>query len=283
MYKLDPSFRDVRSFYRRLYAQVGLPVPSSNVSTSRMIETLNDQLRDFHAVIVIDNLDTVENINTLLSTLKPLLNRRVRAVVTTREIASIGAAASMALTAYLRPLTAVETVKAFLDWHVQHYQTQRPRLAEVARRLDDKRTIKALIDKSGGIPLIMQLVLNDVETKSWAYVEKLPNLDLSSEFLDYLYRARWDELDRLGAVGATAQRLVDFVGTQQMRGKHTTFADLNKWAQNAGTQEVLTEALDALEDRFLLLNRDLDKGIFSVFPSLADFIKKRATPNAPTN
>jgi hypothetical protein len=68
MYKLDPSFRDIRSFYRRLYAQVGLPVPSSNVSTNRMIETLNDQLRDFHAVIVIDNLDTVDNINTLLST-----------------------------------------------------------------------------------------------------------------------------------------------------------------------------------------------------------------------
>ncbi len=283
IYKLDPSFRDVRSFYRRLYTQVGLPAPPANVLTRRMIDTLNEQLRDFPAVIVVDNLDTVANVDVLLSTLQPLLSRNVRAVATTRTITSVEAVSPLALTVHLKPLSSIETARSFLHWHIQHYLPKRPRLAGVEKGLTDRRDVEALIKKTGGVPLVMQLVLNDVETKTWAYVERLPALHLSSEFLDYLYKARWEELDRLSAVGTVAQQLIGFVGTQQMKGKRVTFDELNKWAQKVGGRAVLSDALDALEDRFLILNRDTEKGNFSVFPSLAEFVQKKVAAHVSTN
>lgn len=164
IFQLDPSFSDPRSLYRRLYAQVGLPAPSARISAAKMAETLAIQLRDFSAVIVLDNLDTVAEIDNLLATLIPLLSRRVRAIITTRELASLQQVRPQALMVYLRPLTSVETAQSFLQWHLSHYPPRGSQKAEFEQRIKDRRLVQQIIDKTGGIPLIMQLVLNDKGT-----------------------------------------------------------------------------------------------------------------------
>jgi hypothetical protein len=275
VYKIDPSFSDTRSFYQRLYTQVGLPTPPANTSTAHMIDMLGKQLRDFSAVIVVDNLETIKDIQALLTTLQPLLARDVRALVTTRTIGGLNPISPLALAVNLRPITTVENARAFLYWHIQHYQSRRPRLAEIGKGLTDKHAVEVLIRKTGGIPLVMQLVLNDVETKTWMYVENLPVLQLSSELLDYLYKERWNELEQLRPVGKVAQQLIQFIGAKQMAGKRVSFNDLTKWAKQVNVQDSLNAGMNALEDRFLLLNRDIEKGNFSVFPSLAEFVKER--------
>jgi hypothetical protein len=274
--KLDPTFSDARSFYRRLYSQIGLPPPAPNTSSKRMVSELNEQLRDFRAVIVVDNLDTVRESSKLLATLKPLLSRDIRAVVTTREIKDAGITSPIAMMVNLKPLSNIEDAKAFLHWHIEHYKRKRPKLDEVEKGLADKSHVEKLVKKTGGVPLIMQLVLNNIEVETWDYIEHIPSITLSSELLDYLYQQRWDELSSLDAIGKTAQRVVEFIAAQQMRGKQVTSADLNKWAQKEGVSDSLNSALDELDKRFLILNRDPEKGNFSVFPSLADFVQKEA-------
>lgn len=283
IFKLDPSFSDPRSLYRRLYAQVGLPAPPLRTNAAKMAETLTLQLRDFSAVIVLDNLDTVAEINNLLATLTPLLSRRIRAIVTTRELATLRGVRQQALMVYLRPLTSAATVQSFLQWHLSHYPPRRSQKTEFEQRIKDQRLMQQLIDKTGGIPLIMQLVLNDIETKSWAYIEQLPTLPLAKELLDYLWKARWNELIQLGLSGIAAQRLVQYVGGQQMRGKRVTLDDLHTWSLNNLAGVTLGEALLLLEERFLILNRDIKKGNFAVFPSLAEFMQQQTIGNVATN
>lgn len=279
IFRLDPSFSDPRSLYRRLYAQIGLPAPSPRLSAAKMAEALTVQLRDFSAVIVLDNLDTVEDIDNLLTTLTPLLSRQVRAIITTRELATLRQARQQALMIYLRPLTSVATAQSFLEWHLSHYPPRPSQKAEFAQRIKDRRLVQKIIEKTGGIPLIMQLVLNDVGTKSWAYLDQLPNLPLAKELLDYLWKARWNELLQLGARGIAAQQLVQFVCNQQMRGKRVTLDDLHTWSLNNLTGATLDTALLVLEERFLILNRDIKQGNFAVFPSLAEFTQQQTVGN----
>lgn len=272
--KLDQTFHDTRSFYRRLTSQVGLPPPAPNTSAQRMVDNLNEQLRDFRAVIVLDNLDSVKDAGALIATLQPLLGRDVRAIVTTREIDSLDVTSPASLAVSLKPLTAISDAKAFLLWHVAHYKQKRPRLSEVEKGLNDKRRVEMLIKKTGGVPLIMQLAVNDVEFKTWDYIERLPVYPVASQLLDYLYRQRWDDLSNLGAVGKTAQRLVAFVAARQMKGKRVGTLELDNWGQKEGVTDSLSQALEELDKRFLVLNRDPAKGNYSIFPSLADFVGK---------
>jgi len=274
VYKLDPRFRDVRSFYRRLYIQLGLPTPSQSMSPRKMAEEIKERLRDYRAVIVVDNLETVDDTQALLSHLEPLLERDVRAIVTTRQIEHTSKVNPMSMIVNLKPLTDVETAKLFLQWHITHYSPRRPKLIEAGKGLENKRHIKSLIKKTGGIPLIMQLVINDVEDKTWAYVERLPDILLSYKLLNYLYKQRWDDLAELGNVGETAQQLVLYIGAQQSRGKRVTFADLDRWSQKESRQGQITRALSELEDRFLILSRDTEKGNFFLFPSFIEFLQQ---------
>lgn len=274
IFKLDQEFKDTSSLYRRLYAQIGLPPPSRNTSVNRMVEELNEQLHDFSAVIVLDNLDSVPDTGVLLSTLSPLLGKNIRAVVTTREIVQVTSTSPTALVVKVNPLDSMENAVAFLEWHVRHFQRRDSNLAKVAVGFSDKRLIRMLIKKTGGVPLVMQLAVNDVARKSWDYIKQIPDFRLSSERLDYLYRARWVELDNLGAVGLSACQVLEFVAAQQRRGKRVTSETLRKWAQKQGMSGTLDQALFELEARFLIRNTDVKKGSFSIFPSLADFVQR---------
>lgn len=273
--ELMPSYYDVASFFERLCNQLGLPYRPGRTRNRRALGDIRDRIEGRRAVMVVDNLETVSRGEELLDSLQTLCTRDTRVIVTTRKTSGLTPKMSGILVVHLKPLEDFEDAHRFLHWHIQTYSNQHPGLRNLKRDIENKRRVHRLIERTGGIPLLMQLVLSDIARFSWDYIDKLPHL-FGKGLLDFLYATRWEELQNLGNDGIVAQHLLRWVAREQYRGKKVTFNRLREWAvENEGIQSPQA-ALRILQERFLIVNHDPRQGNFALFPSLVEFLHKQS-------
>lgn len=274
-----PGFDDLDSFYRRLAAQTGLTNYPENVGWRAIISDLKARLAGQRALIVLDNLDDFGNEegerrerSAFFESIQSLLGRDVRALVTTRK-ADI--TVSNAVVINLNPISRddVALARQFVSWHIDRFVPLNPRLANVRNMLTDKKQIRRLLEKTGGVPLIMQVVVSRIAFEKLGYLDRLPEL-LPGELLDYLYREHWDELSTLGEVGRLARDLLWYMASTNYSGRKMTGDVLRERARLAGQESLFSDALRLLVERFLLVDREPTSkaGNFVIFPSLREFV-----------
>ncbi len=261
----EPGYYDPASFYNRMCNQLGLPM----LNGKQAIEAIRDRLVGRKAIIVVDNLETVDQGNKILDSLNAITSRDIRAIVTTRKVVGVKTLGKDAFIVQLQPLIDARTTGQFLLWHIEQHQYQHPALRDLTN--DINRYIGWLIDRTGGIPLLMQLVLSDAARYSWDYVQTLPSL-FGEALLDFLYQARWDDLGEQSQAGDVAKKLLRWIAQEQYRGKEITSKEISNWARNTNIEMHMSAALSLLFERFMIINQDPLMGNFSIYPSLAEFI-----------
>jgi len=266
--QLPPGYYDSETFYNRIADQLGLP----SLSKRQAVNAIKDRLVGRRAVIVVDNLEIVKGGDEILDSLKIITSRDVRAIITTRKVSGVKNLDSDLFVVQLQPLTDLGIAERFLLWHIEQYQYQHPALQELRKNI--KPYIKWMIDRTGGIPLLMQLVLSDAARYSWDYVEMLPSL-FGEALLNFLYQARWDDLGSQNQEGEVAKQLLKWSAQEQYRGQLITAKQILDWAKNYNMEMHLSGALSLLFERFMIINRDPIKGNFSIYPSLVEFLSKR--------
>lgn len=264
------GYETVSGFYQRLCTQLGVPYENDDLA----LADIRRRLVHRRAVIVVDNLETVAQGDRLLQSLLKITNRDIRAVVTTRRAAGLNALSKQHLLVHLNPLQQPDAASVFLHWHVEQHSQTHPDLAKLRDDLGDKKKAGWLIERSGGVPLLMQLLLSDIARSSWEQVRQLPSL-YGPELLDFLYAARWQELQQLGQPGLLARELLQWLRQEQFSNRRITAKRLNEWAQQKGHESGLNEALTLLHERFLIVNSDRQKGNYAIFPSLAEFLETK--------
>jgi len=271
---LVPAYYDTTTFIERLCAQVSLPFDRNRDDARRMLTPIKDRLAGRRAVIVLDNLETVTDSDDLYRVVSELASRDRRVIITTRKATGLHVLERNKRIVHLRPLIRPDAVEDFLVWHIQQYQSEYFELRQLRQDIHHKTHLTRLIERTGGIPLLMQLVISDVARLSWDYVDRLPSL-FGHELLDYLYRERWSELGACGADGELAQQLLRLIAREQYQGKKVTLERIGHWAQEHRRADQLSTAARLLIERFLVVNHDPVRGNFTVFPSLAEFLQKQ--------
>ncbi|HID08250.1 MAG TPA: hypothetical protein EYP10_14010 [Armatimonadetes bacterium] len=269
--RIKPAFYSVVTFYTRVCEQLGLP---SVDDQKQALVAIKDRLFGRRAVIVVDNLETVRRGDELLRSLQALTTRDIRVVVTTRDVKDLRELTTDILIVHLLPIKELEVVRTFLEWHIRQHQDENPRLQALLGDLKEKKRLRWLVERTGGVPLLIQLVFSDVARFSWEYLEELPHL-FGNELLSFLYQARWDELGSLGEEGQMARGLLRWIAKEQYKGKKVTFKRLTQWAQMQGKTDLLTDSLRLLYERFLIVNHNPDHGDFALFPSLVEFVEQQ--------
>ena len=122
----------------------------------------------------------------------------------------------------------------------------------------------------------MQLLISNIARSSWKHIDQLPHL-YGAELLDFLYKERWSGLATHGSSGALAREILIWLKQAHYKNKKITTKRLKKWAEAEGREGLLDEALTLLYERFLVINSDHDKGNFSIFPSLVEFLEKQSS------
>jgi AAA domain len=265
--QLPPGYYDIESFYARLCDQLGLPA----LPKSQAIGAIKDRLVGRKALILADNLETVKKGSEILDSLGAITSRDIRAIVTTRQSLGVGVLNSNLFVVQLRPLVDEKIAEEFLLWHIEEYRYQQPALEGLKKGLN--QYVKWLVGRTGGIPLLMQLVLSDAARYSWDYLHTLPTL-FGKALLDFLYEARWAELGDQNEEGQVAKQLLKWIAEEQYRRRAITSEELVDWARNNNSEPKLSAALSLLFERFLLINGDPLKGNFSIYPSLAEYVGK---------
>ena len=267
--QLPPGYYDVETFYNRICDQLGLP----GLSKRQAVNAIKDRLVGRRAVIVVDNLEIVKGGDEILNSLKVITSRDVRAIITTRKVSGVKNLDGDLFVVQLQPLTDLGIAERFLLWHIEQYQYQHPALQELRKNI--RPYIKWMIDRTGGIPLLMQLVLSDAAHYSWDYVEMLPSL-FGEALLNFLYQARWNDLGSQNQEGEVAKQLLKWIAQEQYRGQLITSKQILDWAKNYNIEMHLSGALSLLFERFMIINRDPVNGNFSIYPSLVEFLGKRS-------
>lgn len=272
--ELGPEVYDETSFTKKVAGQLGLPDEKYGQGGAEFVAAVRERLAGRRAFIIIDNLDTLNQADNLLKTLAQITNRDVRAILTTRSVSAIGAFPGANLTVHLRPISDASQAHRLLRWHVEHYAGEQPDLQRLQQELTPNR-LETIIERTGGIPLLMQLLFNDVARNSWDCVTSLPTL-FSQQLLDYLYETRWDELGNLGEAGRQARNILRWITLEQYRGRTVSFRRLADWAGREGDQSLLPLSMRQLQQRFLVLNSDdFGAGNYAIFPSLARFVSTK--------
>jgi hypothetical protein len=267
------GYYDPSTFYKQLCAQLGLPAPE-RTHAGTTLQHIRDRLEGRRAVILVDNLESVSRDTELLKAVQQLASRDNRIIVTSRAVSSRTVNSANILLVRLKPLTHFETARDFLQWHIKTHAAAHPDLAKLQQDLKNEKLVRPLLARTGGIPLLVQLVLSDVARFSWTYLDGLPDL-FGPDLLDFLYQERWQELERRGEAGRQAQALLHFIGKEQYLGHKITFDRLNQWVIHTGLGSSSQAALQLLQERFLIVNHDLQQGHFAIFPSLAEFLSKQ--------
>ncbi len=268
--QLKPAFYNASSFYKRLCSQLGLP-PLTGGQASQAIQ---DRLLGNRVLIVVDNLDTVEKGTELLTSLRHLTSRDVRVIVTTRETVGLKHLSIDYLLVNLALLKDVMDVSRFLRWHTEQYQDQHTDLNNLIKDINNTRRIKWLTEKTGGNPLLLQLVWSDAASHSWSYVENLPEL-FGEELQNYLFELKWDELRNLAEPGLIARELLKWVAEKQNYGDRVDSKRILNWITEREKTGILSQSLNLLYERFLLINQDPQRGNYTVVPSLAAFLQRQ--------
>jgi hypothetical protein len=263
-----PGYYDVASCIRQMRTQLGLPSRSYGD-----LSDIVDRLAGRRALIVVDNLETVAGPDELLSTLGRLLGKYVRVLLTTRQVDALPALTLGSTVIHLHPISDHETLTAFLRWHVIRHADEYPLLRTIGGSPSSVQS-QRLLDRTGGVPLLLQLVYSAVARLSWSYLEGLPQL-YGNDLLTYLYAERWEDLQGQGSAGHLACSVLQLVAAAQSAGERVDMPKLRKWAESNRTLPHLHDALFLLYARFLLVNHDSINGDFVLFPSLAEFVARQ--------
>lgn len=264
------GYETMSGFYQRLCTQLGLPYENDESA----LTDIRRRLVRRRAVIVVDNLETVEQGDVLLQSLLHITSRDIRAVITTRRAVGLNFLGKQHLLLNLNPLQDQFVVSEFLRWHIDQHKQTHPALVKLKSDLGDKKRLKWLTERSGGVPLLMQLLLSDIARSSWDQVQQLPTL-FGSELLTFLYAARWEELQKLNNTGQFACQLLQWLGREQFSNRRITAKRLADWAKSQDQESLLGQALSLLHERFLIVNSDQKKGNYAIFPSLAEFLQSQ--------
>ena len=269
---LSAAFYSSEEFSARLSEQLGLPL-SPTTSRGRMTQA-RDRLAGRRAVVVVDNLESVSESSELWVELRRLASRDVRVIVTTRSVSGLVRASGVGVV-HLSGLSSLNELRLFIRCHIRAHSAGFPALARIDAELNDPVRLKRLLLRTGGSPLLIQLVVSDIARLSWSVLDQLPEL-FGPALLGYLYDDRWQELMQAGHAGLCACRILGYVANEQGRGKPVTVARLTGWLSDQGLAGAQSEALRMLQERFLLTIRGVGKGYLSVLPSLAQFVRVRS-------
>ena len=269
---IDPAYYTPKTFYKRICAQLGLPYKRSRTNHQKTLQEIRDRLEGRRAVIIVDNLETISQGAELLSAMRQLATRDTRVIVTTRNVGGLTDRTTGIFLVRLKPIKDFSEARDFIKWHIQTHVDEHPDLKKLAQDIDNKKRVQRLLERTGGVPLLIQLVMSDIARFSWNYIDNLPQL-FGRDLLDFLYHERWDELGDLDEEGFQAKQLLRFISTEQYRGKKVTFDRIRKWADETGGQVSSQVVLRLLQERFLIVNHDHKQGNLAIFPSLAEFLK----------
>lgn len=275
---LDPAYYSPETFFERLCTQLGLPYKPGKTKHARALEQIQDRLEGRRALIVADNLESVTRGTELFNAIRKLATRDTRVIVTTRDIGGLLDSAGNILVVHLSPIKDWEDAKEFVQWHIRVHVKEHPDLIKLEHDIEDRSRILRLVERTGGIPLLIQLVISDIARSSWKVIDLLPNV-FGKELLDFLYRERWKELGGLGQEGSLTKKLLLFVSNEQYKGHKLTFGRIEKWAEGIASPASIQTTLHLLQERFLIVNHDPKEGNFAVFPSLAYFLKQQGSGN----
>ncbi|MCS7016675.1 MAG: AAA family ATPase [Gemmatales bacterium] len=264
-----PGFTTAAGLCQRLCSQLGLPFESEE----QALRDIRGRLIGRHAIIVVDNLETVLHNDPILRILSSLSNREVRSLVTTRKVSHWPTLSTPHLLVTLNPLKSHDAVIEFLRWHIDRYQGTHPRLSNLVADIQNRSHLEWLIERSGGIPLLLQLLISNVARSSWVEMRRLPSL-FGDSLLAYLYEAHWQELEGLDSTGILAREILLWINQQQFENRKITYKRLSAWIQNRYSELELREALTELYSRFLVINRDPNGGNFAIVPSLSEFLSR---------
>ncbi len=271
---IEPGYYDVASCYERLCSQLALPYKPEQMDEKQLLTAICDRLVGRRALIVLDNLETVKDSEALIRALRTITSRDIRAIITTRGTSGLQSFAADMMLVQLQPIQSTQNAHALLTWHIDRHQDEHPRLGELRPALADPKKINWLIGRTGGIPLLMQLVFSDIARYSWGYLDELPHL-LGQDLLNFLYQSRWEELGSYAYAGAMGRQLLHWIAAEQYRGQRISLERIVQWGQHQERPEFLAEALRLLHERFLILNQDPAQGNFAVFPSLVEFLQRQ--------
>ena len=270
---VEAGYEDVSTFYAKLRTQLGMPELDGSAANRYPTRMIRARLIGRRAVIVLDNLDTVADGSKLLELLRALSSHDVRILVTTRNVKELDSLTYKTMVVNLRPIATVSSCRQFLRWHVAHFQAEYEDLRQLNPDEIGDMQIQALIARTGGIPLLVQIIISTIARTDWAYIDDLPHL-FGAALLRFLYAERWQELSHAEAAGFLARQILVWVAHQQYRDEGVTFELLDQWAEEHSGTDELQQALRLLNERFLLVNHDFEHGYLTVVPSLAEFLEQ---------
>lgn len=274
---IDSTIYDVGSFYMRLCAQLSIPFRDDGKGNRWALEAIKNRLDRRRATIVVDNLDTVSQGDELLSSLRSLANRDIRIIVTTRTVADIEVSDAGILVVKLKPLSNFHDARSFMLWHIDTYASGQPELSNLRDGVSDEKQNQLLLSRTGGNPLLVQLLLSDIaRKKSWKQLGELPDFH-GRDLLRFLYDRLWQELGALGDDGQAARRVLQWIADEQYKGDRVTAKRLAAWCANDGQVINVSLALRMLYERFLINNSDLTLGNYSVQPAVIEFLQGQIT------
>ena len=271
---LNPIYYNPSTFIERLCTQLELPYKRSRSGNQKALKDLRDRLVGRRAIIVVDNLETLVEYEDLLKALRPLASRDIRVLITTRKESDLVGRASDVFVIHLNPLKSLTDARDFLSWHIRTYSSEHSDLLKLERDIENRKKVQLLLDHTGGIPLLIQLVVSDIARSSWGYIDELPQL-FGDALLNFLYEARWNELGTLEGNGEIAKRILIWIASEQSRHRKVTFDRLKQWATENSYLESSQVAIRLLFERFLIVNSDLKQGNFVLFPSLVEFLHRQ--------
>ena len=258
---ISPTFRNPQEFYTNLCQQLAIPKTGNPRQMVREISKLG---KDHRILIFIDNLDTLNSseITKLVSLLQPLLSREVHAIVTCRHADIV---ADSILSIELRPLLSIPMIRRFIDWHGVSFC--------VCGKLWDyfgEQHYERLIEVSGGNPLIIQILISQLQYHAWDYLDRFHECS-EYELFDYLYQSVWDNLDDLGDKGVIAKKVAKYIALSQNNNNNSNFDTIQREFQDVD-KKVLDAALIELQKRYLIQLRGGDQSSYVTFPSFIAFI-----------
>ena len=277
----SPGFYDIRTFFKRVLKEQLREDYDTRMSNNSAIRKILNAVADRKVIFVVDNLETVDpaDVDTFINEIEPLATVNSKILITTRKIPALENLDEVYVVKLDR-LEDIEVAQEFISWHLKTYAPIINRLSRLDQDINNKKLIKRLLDKTGGIPLIIQLVLSGIAMSDWDYLENLPDNLYSEELLDYLYLQSWNELSYIGDVGKNALALLSFIDEELYKGHKITSERLAIWVRDNKIQTSLSICISMLTDRFLLVNNGSQKeGSFSIVPSLSFFLKNRTIPN----
>jgi hypothetical protein len=273
--RVERGFADPGSLYRRLAAQTGLTGYPANVRWRTLAADLRARLAGQRALLVVDDLDGVRRHDQLLRSLAGLVGWNVRALITTR---SMSALEGHVVVLNLRPLESKDlaAARAFVGWHIDRYQAVNPALASLRESALRPDRQSSLVERTGGVPLVLQVALSTIAVERWGYLDRLPAV-LPPRLLAFLYGDAWGWLEASGPAGRLAHRLLRFVAIGQESTKRISAQDLRQQAILRGEEPLFGDAMRMLAQRFLLIDREPTSalGRFALTPSLRDFVLSR--------